>query len=143
MHDPEGYAIRAALRLLDLERHIVQAETQPRATAGRGASNHPHAVHLGALLWLCCSCLWDHAEPTSVPRHPPVASTVATPLQGEVMLRDGHYVSERDVMMKLQGVYVEASSRLHAVLEPAQPKSMHLEAHDAQEHSSDYRSASA
>ena len=59
------------------------------------------------------------------------------------MLRDGHYVSERDVMMKVQGVYVEASSRLHAVLEPAQHMSMRLEAHDAQEHSSDYRSASA
>lgn len=59
------------------------------------------------------------------------------------MLRDGHYVSQRDVMMKLQGVYVEASSRLHAVLEPAQHISMRLEGHDAREHSSDYRSASA
>ena len=59
------------------------------------------------------------------------------------MLRDGHYVSERDVMMKVQGVYVEASSRLHAVLEPAQHMTMRLEAHDAQEQSSDYRSASA
>ena len=59
------------------------------------------------------------------------------------MLRDGIYVSERDVMMKLQGVYVEASSRLHAVLEPAQHMSMRLEGHDTREHSSDYRSALA
>ena len=70
-------------------------------------------------------------------------STGATNLQGDVTLRDGHYISEQDVTMKLQGVYVEASFRLHAVLEPAQLMSMRLEAHDAREHSSDYRSAIA
>ena len=73
----------------------------------------------------------------------PLPPNIAMTLQGDVMLRDGYFVSERDVVMKLQGVYVEASSRLHAVLEPAQHMTMRLEGHDAQEHSVDYRSATA
>ena len=41
--------------------------------------------------------------------------------QGELVVRDGVYVSEDDAAMRLTGVYVAATGRLLAVAEPATP----------------------
>ena len=40
-------------------------------------------------------------------------------IQGDLVLRDGVYITENDVAMKVQGVYMPAAGRLTAVLEPA------------------------
>lgn len=44
-----------------------------------------------------------------------------TSSQGELVVRDGVYVSEDDAAMRLTGVYVPATGRLLAVAEPAAP----------------------
>lgn len=55
------------------------------------------------------------------------------------MVRDGVYVTEEDVLMKLHGVYVAAVGRLHAVLEPTQSMKIDLDEAEMAEHSADYR----
>ena len=42
-------------------------------------------------------------------------------VQGELVVRDGVYVSEDNAAMRLTGVYVPATGRLLAVAEPAAP----------------------
>ena len=55
------------------------------------------------------------------------------------MLRDGGYVSERDAFMKLEGLYVAATGRLHAVLNPVDDVQLSLAQEDLDMHTADYR----
>jgi hypothetical protein len=73
------------------------------------------------------------------------ASPQVTPntLQGELMLRDGPYMGESDTLMKLSGVYVPESGRLHALLEPKRPVQLPFQAHEADVASPHYRCAAA
>lgn len=61
--------------------------------------------------------------------------------QGEVVLRDGPYVTADDLLFRLEGVYVAATGRLHALLHPSQPLVAHV--HDTQPHSQHYRYATS
>ena len=60
-------------------------------------------------------------------------------LQGDLVLRDSEYVSEQDAFMKVEGVYIVASARLHAVLTPVNEVQVSLEQHDLDLHTADYR----
>lgn len=55
------------------------------------------------------------------------------------MLRDGPYMGESDTLMRLSGVYVPASGRLHALLEPPRPVVLPFEPHEADLASPHYR----
>lgn len=66
-----------------------------------------------------------------------------TPPQGEVVLRDGPYVTADDLLFRLEGVYIAATGRLHAVLHPSQPLYTHVDADDVQEQSQHYRCVSS
>lgn len=55
------------------------------------------------------------------------------------MLRDGPYMGESDTLMKLSGVYVPASGRLHALLEPKQAVQLPFQPHEADVASPHYR----
>ncbi|KAK9832712.1 hypothetical protein WJX81_003010 [Elliptochloris bilobata] len=62
-------------------------------------------------------------------------------VEGELVVRDGVYVSEDDAAMRLTGVYVAATGRLLAVAEPAAPLlAVPLDAGEGAE-SLDYRKA--
>ena len=62
-----------------------------------------------------------------------------TLLQGDLVLRDGGYVSERDAFTKLEGLYVAATGRLHAVLNPVDDVQLSLAQEDLDMHTADYR----
>lgn len=62
-------------------------------------------------------------------------------VQGDLVLRDGGYVSERDAFMKLEGLYVTATGRLHAVLNPVDDVQLSLAQEDLDMHTADYRKA--
>ncbi|KAG2501783.1 hypothetical protein HYH03_000283 [Edaphochlamys debaryana] len=53
--------------------------------------------------------------------------------RGELILRDGLRLTDRDLRFKLRGVYVPASGSVHAVLEPLLPIAVDVEAGDAAE----------
>lgn len=55
------------------------------------------------------------------------------------MLRDGPYVTADDLLFRLEGVYIAATGRLHALLHPSQPLYTHVDAEDIQERSQHYR----
>lgn len=57
------------------------------------------------------------------------------------MLRDGPYMGESDTLMRLSGVYVPASGKLHALLEPPHPVVLPFAPHEASLASLHYRSA--
>jgi hypothetical protein len=59
------------------------------------------------------------------------------------MLRDGPYMGESDTLLKLSGVYVPESGRLHALLEPKQPVQLPFQPHEADVASPHYRYAAA
>lgn len=61
-------------------------------------------------------------------------------LQGDVALREGPYISQDDVVLKLLGMYVAEVGRLYARLQLVQP-AVHapLEMEDVQQHTADYR----
>jgi hypothetical protein len=61
-----------------------------------------------------------------------------------VVVRDGTYVTEYDVELKLQGVYVLETGRLYATLEALQASSLMvlLDAEDIHNHTASYRCAS-
>ena len=61
--------------------------------------------------------------------------------QGTLVLRDGVYVTEYDVEMKLQGVYVPQTGALHVTLEGVNPSvlMMALDDTDVTNHSASYR----
>lgn len=56
-----------------------------------------------------------------------------------LVLRDGAYLSEQDMFMKLEGVYLTSLGRLQAVVHPVQAIEQGLENEDITEHSADYR----
>ena len=60
-------------------------------------------------------------------------------LQGLLILRDGAYLSEQDVFLKLEGVYMTSLGKLHAVVHPVHDIQHELEDGDIQEHTADYR----
>ncbi len=64
-------------------------------------------------------------------------------MQGEVVVRDGVYVTEYDVEMKLQGVYIVQTRRLYATLEGLQPATLtvSLDATDIENQTASYRCA--
>ena len=62
--------------------------------------------------------------------------------QGEMVLRDGPYVGEADLLLHLAGVFVPASGRLHATLNPAHPLALPFGAADADPASPHYRYSS-
>lgn len=78
---------------------------------------------------------WVSTEP-NIPSPP---SSDSERLQGELMLRDGPYMGESDTLMKLSGVYVPASGRLHALLEPKQAVQLPFQPHEADVASPHYR----
>lgn len=55
------------------------------------------------------------------------------------MLRDGAYLSEQDMFMKLEGVYVTSLGRLQAVVHPVHAIEQDLAEGDVTEHTADYR----
>ena len=59
--------------------------------------------------------------------------------QGILVLRDGAYLSEQDMFMKLEGVYLTSLGRLQAVMHPVHAIEQDLEQGDITEHSADYR----
>lgn len=65
--------------------------------------------------------------------------TTSCALQGEVVLRDGAYVTADDMLFRLEGVYVAATGRLHAVLHTTQPLYTTVDTHDIEERSLQYR----
>lgn len=62
-------------------------------------------------------------------------------VQGELMLRNGPYMGESDTLMRLSGVYVPASGKLHALLEPPHPVVLPFAPHEANLASPHYRQA--
>ncbi|KAK9829544.1 hypothetical protein WJX72_006402 [[Myrmecia] bisecta] len=62
-------------------------------------------------------------------------------IEGELVIRDGVYVTEEDVLMKVTGVYVVGAGRLHAVAEPAKPLELNVEPDDVEEQGPVYRQA--
>lgn len=62
-------------------------------------------------------------------------------LQGDLVLRDGSYVSEHDAYMKVDGLYIAATGRLHAVLKPVDDVHLTLAQEDLDAHTADYRQA--
>ena len=60
-------------------------------------------------------------------------------LQGDLVLRVGDYISEQDVFMKVEGVYVTATGRLQAVVNPVDKVVVSLEQKDLDVHTADYR----
>lgn len=56
-----------------------------------------------------------------------------------LVLRNGAYLSEQDMFMKLEGVYLASLGRLQAVVDPVQAIEQDLENEDITEHSADYR----
>lgn len=62
------------------------------------------------------------------------------PVQGDLVLRDGEYVSEHDTFMTLEGVYIIATGRLQAVVTPKNSIQVSLEQRDLDLHTADYRS---
>lgn len=61
--------------------------------------------------------------------------------QGEVMLRDGPYLGQPDLVMKVSGVYVPDSGRLHAIADPSAPLQLPFTAKEAEMGSGSYRHA--
>ena len=61
------------------------------------------------------------------------------PVQGDLVLRDGEYVSENDAFMKVEGVYIIATGRLQAVVTPVDSIRVSLEQQDLDLHTADYR----
>lgn len=57
-----------------------------------------------------------------------------------MMLRDGPYMGEADTLMRLSGVYVPASGKLHALLEAPNPLELPIAPHEADASSPHYRS---
>jgi len=62
-------------------------------------------------------------------------------VQGDLVVRDGLYVTDNDIRMHLHGVYHKEAGRLEAVLEPLSPIQMDITNADQTEENSDYRSA--
>lgn len=62
-------------------------------------------------------------------------------VQGDLVLRDGAYVSEHDTFIKIDGVYVTATGRLQAVLKPDDDVQLSLQQEDLDLHTADYRKA--
>ena len=60
-------------------------------------------------------------------------------MQGDLVLRDGEYVSEHDTFMKLEGVYIIATGRLQALAMPKNGIRVSLEQQDLDLHTADYR----
>ena len=60
-------------------------------------------------------------------------------MQGDFVLRAGDYVSEQDMFMKLEGVYITATGSLQAVAEPVKNIQVALEQTDLDMHTADYR----
>lgn len=60
-------------------------------------------------------------------------------VQGDLVLRDGEYVSEHDTLMNLEGVYIIATGRLQAVVTPVDSIRVSLEQQDLDLHTADYR----
>lgn len=60
-------------------------------------------------------------------------------LQGDLVLRAGDYISEQDVFMKVEGVYVTATGHLQAVVTPVDKIVVSLEQKDLDAHTADYR----
>lgn len=61
------------------------------------------------------------------------------PMQGDLVLRDGEYISEHDTFMKMEGVYIIATGRLQAVVTPVNKVQVSLEQQDVDLHTADYR----
>ena len=61
------------------------------------------------------------------------------PVQGDLVLRHGEYISEHDTFMKLEGVYIVATGRLQAVAMPKNSVQVSLEQQDLDSHTADYR----
>lgn len=59
------------------------------------------------------------------------------------MLRDGAYLSEQDMFMKLEGVYVTSLGHLQAVVHPEHGIEQDLEESDITEHTAEYRCSAA
>lgn len=68
-----------------------------------------------------------------------VSSLAACCWQGLLVLRDGAYLSEQDMFMKLEGVYVTSLGRLQAVMHPVHAIEQDLSEEDVNEHTADYR----
>lgn len=68
-----------------------------------------------------------------------ICPSMSAPLQGDLVLRDGEYVSEHDTFMKVEGVYIVATGRLQAVLTPVHKVQVSLEQEDLDLHTADYR----
>ena len=63
-------------------------------------------------------------------------------MQGEIVLRDGVYLTEDDAVLQLAGVYVVATGRIHAVAQPVSPAlRLGLEPSDIEQNSVGYRCA--
>lgn len=60
-------------------------------------------------------------------------------MQGLLILRDGTYLSEQDVYLKLEGVYLTSLGKLQAAIHPMHDIELELDNNDVQEHTADYR----
>ena len=69
----------------------------------------------------------------------PIDGSHQEPLQGDLVLRNGEYVSEHDTFMKLEGVFITATGRLQAVVTPKNRIQVSLEQQDLDLHTADYR----
>lgn len=62
-------------------------------------------------------------------------------VDGEMVLRDGPYIGQANLAMKVAGVFVGAIGRLHAIAEPEQPLQLPLISPEAHTGSRNYRQA--
>jgi len=62
-------------------------------------------------------------------------------VEGELMLRDGPFISEHDMLLKVSGVFVPATRRLHALAQPKSPMGLPFSPAEANPVSPTYRQA--
>lgn len=92
---------------------------------------------LASLLTVYTHCMCRVIPPVAA--QTVVARRLHMHLQGDLVLRDGAYVSEHDTFIKIDGVYVTATGRLQAVLKPVDDVQLSLQQEDLDLHTADYR----
>lgn len=67
-------------------------------------------------------------------------SDISAPcLEGDLVIRDGAYVTDNDVRMRVHGIYVPEVGRLNAVLEPIAPIRLDISEQDRIDGNAYYR----
>ena len=126
-------------------RQRVRREPERSASSARCVASSTSLPNM--LTTMCAVCPAGCGAPALRVRHQAfgwkqwcvIKSGPGPPPQGELMLRDGPFMSEADLLLRVDGVFVPETGRLHAVAEPRRRLGLPFSAEEAKSSSPTYR----